>query len=110
MRISLYDKAGARLVSRVVDLPASPLGGGESRPFRVSFLDPPMAVAQVGVDFVAPPPAEAKAPAKPSPRLRGVLQRPADPRLRGEITTVGSVAGVSGLGIEVNTLRPRVRR
>jgi len=94
LRISLYDKAGARLLSRIVDLPAAPLGGGESRPFRVSFLDPPIAVAQVGVDFVPPGPAAAQAPAAPAPRLRGVLQRPADPRLRGEISTVGSVAGV----------------
>jgi hypothetical protein len=94
LRISLYDKTGVRLVSRIVDLPAPPLGGGESRPFRVSFLDPPMAVAQVGVDFVPPDPAAAQAPAAPAPRLRGVLQRPADPRLRGEISTVGSVAGV----------------
>jgi len=96
MRISLYDKAGARLLSRIVDLPAPPLGGGESRPFRVSFLDPPMAVAQVGVDFVAPAPGKAKAPAtpSPSPHLRGVLQPTADPHLRGEISTVGSVAGI----------------
>jgi hypothetical protein len=96
MRISLYDKAGGRLLSRIVDLPAPPLGGGESRPFRVSFLDPPMAVAQVGIDFVAPAraPAQAKAPTTRAPRLRGVLQRPADPRLRGEISTVGNVAGV----------------
>jgi predicted Zn finger-like uncharacterized protein len=94
LRISLYDKAGARLLSRIVDLPPSPLGGGESRPFRVSFLDPPMAVAQVGVDFEAPAPTPAKASPTGAPRLRGVLQRPVDPRLRGEITAVGSVAGV----------------
>jgi len=96
MRISLYDKAGVRLLSRIVDLPAPPLGGGESRPFRVSFLDPPIAVAQVGVDFAPPVPAPArpKTPTTPAPRLRGVLQRPADPRLRGEIPSVGSVAGV----------------
>jgi hypothetical protein len=94
MRISLYDKAGARLLSRLVDLPAPPLGGGESRPFRVSFLDPPIAVAQVGVDFVSPAPPMAKAPAAKAPRLRGVLQQPADPHLRGALTSVGSVAGV----------------
>jgi len=94
LRISLYDKAGARLLSRVVELPPSPLGGGERRPFRVSFLDPPMAAAQVGVDFVSPAPPPAKVPASAAPRLRGVLQGPANPRLRGEITTVGSAAGV----------------
>jgi predicted Zn finger-like uncharacterized protein len=105
LRISLYDKAGARLLSRIVDVPAPPLGGGESRPFRVSFLDPPMAAAQVGVDFAPPPPAPAARPRpniKP-PRLRGALLQPvearpveapsADPRLRGEITPAGSVAG-----------------
>jgi len=102
LRISLYDKAGARLLSRIVDMPASPLGGGESRAFRVSFLDPPMAASQVGVDFAAPAPAQPRAPrssADRSPRLRGVLQQPVaapspDPRLRGEITPAGSVAGV----------------
>jgi predicted Zn finger-like uncharacterized protein len=93
LRISLYDKAGARLLSRVVDLPPSPLGGGESRPFRVSFLDPPMAVAQVGVDFADPSPAPS--PETHSPRLRGALPQPAaGPRLRGEITPVGSSVAV----------------
>jgi predicted Zn finger-like uncharacterized protein len=93
LRISLYDKAGARLLSRIVALPNPPLGGGESRPFRVSFFDPPMAAAQVGVDFAPPP--KAPPPATQPPRLRGVLQRPvAAPRLRGEIAPVGSVAGV----------------
>jgi hypothetical protein len=99
MRISLYDKAGARLLSRIVDLPGAPLGGGESRAFRVSFLDPPMAAAQVGVDFAAPPPAPAPTPAPRPPRLRGALSRsaesrPADPHLRGEIQSVGGAAGV----------------
>jgi len=94
LRISLYDKAGARLLSRVVDLPGSPLGGGESRTFRISFLDPPIAAAQIGVDFVSPSPAPASAPATRSPRLRGVLQQSTTPRLRGEITPVGSLAGV----------------
>jgi hypothetical protein len=101
LRISLYDKAGARLLSRVVDLPAPALGGGESRPFRVSFLDPPLAAVQVGVDF-APLPAAPPATNR-SPRLRGVLQQqPAQrlrgdpgssPHLRGEIAPAGSVAG-----------------
>jgi len=101
LRISLYDKAGTRLMSRVVDLDAAPLGGGESRPFRVSFLDPPMAAAQVGVDFAAPVPAPAKAqtPGARAPHLRGLLSRPVeppspDPRLRGEITPVENGAGV----------------
>ncbi len=101
LRISLYDKAGARLISRIVDLQGAPLGGGESRSCKVSFLDPPMAAAQVGVDFAAPAPAPA--PDKPaptrSPQLRGILSRPVaqpsrDPRLRGEISPSASVAGV----------------
>jgi predicted Zn finger-like uncharacterized protein len=104
LRISLYDKAGARLLSRIVDLPAPPLGGGESRSFRVSFLDPPMAAAQVGVDFATPAGAPGRSPraATRPPRLRGALSQPvgakpieapsADPRLRGEITPVRRVA------------------
>jgi predicted Zn finger-like uncharacterized protein len=101
LRISLYDKAGVRLLSKVFDLPPAPLAGGESRPFRVSFLDPPLAAVQVGVDFVAPSPASAAAEA--GPRLRGVIgpsphgqapePAPSEPRLRSEIGPGASLAG-----------------
>jgi len=96
LRISLYDKAGARLLSRLVDLPPPALAGGESRPFRVSFLDPPIAATQVGIDFVAPAPA----PAARAPRLRGVLIQPpaqqnTEPRLRSEIAPLPSLAAAS---------------
>jgi len=100
LRISLYDKAGGRLLSKVFDLPPAPLAGGESRPFRVSFLDPPIAAAQVGVDFVAPAPAPAAAAA---PRPRGVLSPSlhgqaleipsSEPRLRSEIGSEANSAG-----------------
>ncbi len=102
LRISLYDKAGARLLTRIVDLPAPSLGGGESRSFRISFLDPPMAAAQVGVDFVTPAPAAtpAKSMRQPRPpRLRAVspgsvAPPTADPRLRGEIPPGQGALGV----------------
>jgi hypothetical protein len=52
-----------------------------------------MAVAQVGVDFADPSPAPS--PETHSPRLRGALPQPAaGPRLRGEITPVGSSVAV----------------
>ena len=94
--ISVYDKAGVRLLSRTVDMPTRALDGGESRPFRVSFLDPPLAAAQVGVDFAPPSPTAATA-ATQGPRSRGAQSRPPptpEPHLRGEITPVGGATGV----------------
>lgn len=55
LRVSVYDKAGRKLAERIVRLPPAPIQPGESRPFRVSFVDPPLAGAQVGVDFVFEP-------------------------------------------------------
>jgi predicted Zn finger-like uncharacterized protein len=55
MRVSVYDKTGDRLLSQVVRLPAAPIAPGESRAFAASFVDPPMAGVQVGVDFVFEP-------------------------------------------------------
>jgi predicted Zn finger-like uncharacterized protein len=81
MRVSVYDKAGARLLSRVVRLPADPIAPGESRAFAASFVDPPMAGVQVGVDFVF----ESKRP--DASRMRSTTYRQAalrpGPRLRG---------------------------
>jgi predicted Zn finger-like uncharacterized protein len=98
LQISLYDKAGARLLSKIVELPSSPLSGGENRPFRVSFLDPPMSAAQVGVEFVTTTP-------MPAPRGRGTPRGPAGPRLRGEITALHRVAGATG-ALPPATARP----
>jgi predicted Zn finger-like uncharacterized protein len=82
MRVSVYDKAGARLLSRVVRLPDSPIAPGESRAFAASFIDPPMAGVQVGVDFVFEPNRPAafrprsgpyrQATLSPTPHLRGL--------------------------------------
>jgi predicted Zn finger-like uncharacterized protein len=82
MRVSVYDKAGVRLLSRVVRPSASPIAPGESRAFAASFVDPPMAGVQVGVDFVfepSRPSARALRPAAyrqaaldPAPHLRGL--------------------------------------
>ncbi|WP_158916562.1 MJ0042-type zinc finger domain-containing protein [Caulobacter sp. S45] len=65
LRVSLYDKAGHRLAQKIVRIAPGPIQAGESRPFRVSFLNPPLAGAQVGVDFVFEP--RARAVARPSP-------------------------------------------
>jgi predicted Zn finger-like uncharacterized protein len=88
LRVSLYDKAGARLASQVVRLDGEPLKPGEARPFQAGFADPPLAGAQVGVDFVfeRPPasPARAHRPGRiamvaAEPRLRGAAQPTAPP-------------------------------
>jgi predicted Zn finger-like uncharacterized protein len=58
LRVSLYDHAGHKLAERIVRLDdPSPIRPGEGRSFKVSFVDPPLAGAQVGVDFVLEPPA-----------------------------------------------------
>ncbi|MHB8287121.1 MAG: MJ0042-type zinc finger domain-containing protein [Caulobacteraceae bacterium] len=80
MRVSVYDKSGARLLSRVV-LPAGPIAPGESRPFAASFVDPPMAGVQVGVDFVFEPNRPAARAMRPSPYRQAAID-PA-PHLRG---------------------------
>ena len=86
MRVSVYDKAGDRLLSRVVKLSPEPISPGESRPFTASFLDPPMAGVQVGIDFVFEPPAP-RAPTSAAVRSRPAAYRQAaaasEPHLRG---------------------------
>ncbi len=92
LRVSLYDKGGARLASQVVRVEGSALKPGESRAFQAAFTDPPMAGAQVGVDFVFEP---ARKPVahrgqlalsgvngphvKGAPQLRGPQAAPAPP-------------------------------
>ena len=88
LRVSLYDKGGARLASQVVAVDGEPLKPGEGRAFQAAFTDPPLAGSQVGVDFVFQPvrrsadrPAELAlkdAPPRAAPRLRG-LQAAASP-------------------------------
>ncbi len=55
LRVSLYDKGGARLASQVVRVDGEVLKPGEARPFQAAFTDPPLAGSQVGVDFVFEP-------------------------------------------------------
>jgi predicted Zn finger-like uncharacterized protein len=82
MRVSVYDKSGVRLLTRVVRPSATPIAPGESRAFAASFVDPPMAGVQVGVDFVFEPTRPAaravhpmayrQAALDPAPHLRGL--------------------------------------
>lgn len=94
LRVSLYDKAGARLATQVVRVGGVSLRPGEARAFRAAFADPPLAGAQVGVDFVferpvrrATRPVERVAlnASAASPKLRGLeaphLPPPPAPRL-----------------------------
>jgi predicted Zn finger-like uncharacterized protein len=100
MRVSVYDKAGARLLSRVVRLPLNPIAPGESRAFAASFIDPPMAGVQVGIDFVfepARPAARTQPPAAYGQRsYRQAALGPA-PHLRGlnNLAAVASTAAVA---------------
>ncbi len=85
MRVSVYDKGGSRLTSQVVRLAPQSIAPGESRGFSVSFVDPPVAGAQVGVDFVFEPHRRAArgAAAFDAPGLRQAEALP--PRLRGDV-------------------------
>ena len=85
LRVSLYDRGGARLASQVVRVGGEPLAPGEARAFQAAFTDPPLAGSQVGVDFVFERPAR-RPVARPSrvalnsaPRLRGLRTPPAPP-------------------------------
>lgn len=86
MRISILDKAGHPLTSRVLRPTGGQIPPGDSRPFRVSFYDPPLTGTTVGVDFVFEPPVRSA----PAPRwrqnARGAL------KLRGASTTAGPPA------------------
>ncbi len=99
LRISLLDKGGHKLASQVAGAPAGgAIQPGETRPFSLSFLDPPMQAAAFQVEFafdaMKPParpmrrPAARTAsptvPAKPPPvlpstslMLRGAAPAPA---------------------------------
>ncbi len=92
LRVSLYDKGGARLASQVVRMQGSTLKPGEARAFQAAFTDPPLAGAQVGVDFVFEPTRKpvahpgqlalngADGPrAKGAPQLRGLQAAPTPP-------------------------------
>ena len=79
LRVSLYDKSGARLASQVVRVGGAPLKPGEARAFQAAFPDPPLAGSQVGVDFVFP---AAAAPSRAS-APRPTATRTAALHLRG---------------------------
>ena len=72
LRVSLYDRGGHRLAQRTVHMADGSIRPGEGRPFKVSFLDPPLAGTQVGVDFVFEPRAR---------RVASELSAPHSPRL-----------------------------
>lgn len=96
VRISLLDKAGGKLVSAVASPDdGPPIQPGETRPFAVSFLDPPLQAASFQVEFafdVAPAPRRPKGrPAPPSPpmpsaalKLRGAALAPPVPPVQAK--------------------------
>jgi predicted Zn finger-like uncharacterized protein len=97
MRVAILDKAGHPLATKVLRPSGALIPPGESRPFKVSFYDPPLTAATVGVDFVfdlPPPPFQPRAhrPAQVAqasqtlaqPAGQTAAQAPASPlKLRG---------------------------
>ena len=76
LRVLLLDKGGKRLASQLVT-PTGALKPGETRPFSVSFLDPPLAAASFQVEFAFDPMKKGAAPVSsqsgPAPmKLRGM--------------------------------------
>jgi len=76
LRVILYDKAGKRLTSAVAAPPVRLIAPGDTRPFAVNFIDPPVEgstfVVEFAFDKVAPKPRPPVA-AKPSGRVAGQL-------------------------------------
>jgi hypothetical protein len=101
LRISLLDKSGHKLVSQVATPPNGAIQPGETRPFTLSFLDPPLQAAsfQVEFDFAsmaakkpkAAPRRIAALPAPPPPsealKLRGAAPAPALPPVQAKDAT-----------------------
>ncbi len=97
LKVSLFDKAGKALAQQQVRAPGGPIAAGESRPFSATFVDPPLAAAAFGVDFVfeparpaAPRPARiaghtALRPAAPPPAARPALHEAAAPALPAHV-------------------------
>ncbi len=72
LRISLLDKGGHKLASQVAGAPAGgAIQPGETRPFSLSFLEPPMQAAAFQVEFafdaMKPPAKPQRRAAAPSP-------------------------------------------
>lgn len=64
LKVSLFDKAGHALVAHEMRAPGGPIAPGEARAFSATFLDPPLAAAEFGVDFAfEPKPTHAQAAA-----------------------------------------------
>lgn len=91
LRISLIDKAGKKLASQIANPPPGAIQPGETRPFTLSFFDPPLQAASFQVEFafdlikpapkaVVRKPAAPAAPAPPPPsvamKLRGAAPAP----------------------------------
>jgi predicted Zn finger-like uncharacterized protein len=68
LRVVLYDKAGKRLISAVSAPPVRPIAPGDTRPFAVNFIDPPVDgssfVVEFAFDKVRPPGNPLAAPAR----------------------------------------------
>jgi predicted Zn finger-like uncharacterized protein len=90
IRVILYDKAGKRLTSAVAAPPVRTIAPGETRPFAVNFIDPPVEGSSFVVEFAfdkAPPKARSPGSAKPNAKAVGQLA------MRGPVSapTIGSI-------------------
>lgn len=78
VRISLLDKGGHKIATQVATPQAGPIQPGETRPFTISFFDPPMQAASFQVEFAfdAMKPAARPAPKKAAPPAHAPVQAP----------------------------------
>ena len=99
MRVSLFDKGGHRLTSRVLRPTPGDIAPGDARPFRVSFIDPPIDGSTVGVDFLFEPSHRAPRPARKaaSRAVQAASASPAPLKLRGGSAKPAAPAPVAKL-------------
>jgi predicted Zn finger-like uncharacterized protein len=79
LRVALLDKAGKTLTTQVVHTAPGRLQPGQTRPFSLAFLDPPLTAANVQVEFAldlieAKPARPTKVSHTPPPKLRGAAE------------------------------------
>ena len=92
VRVSLFDKAGKKVAERVSPVDGAPLSPGETRPFSVAMINPPLNVAEFQVEFQFTP--GASKPKGADARLHPPAKSPLShgPELREEAAPTAEVS------------------
>jgi predicted Zn finger-like uncharacterized protein len=98
LRVVLYDKSGKRITSAVAAPPAKIIAPGDTRPFAVTFIDPPSNLSDFVVQFAFDKVALTRPP--PEPKHGPAAKGPQKPSVVG-------AGGAGGLGPEAGSLTMR---